>query len=177
LGIIAGILAVVLNFALCFSLLFVERILEKKGKVPRRGEILYLRDYNFFTWGDMGFVSVMDFAIAFILTENWPLFLWVVLLCLVAGAALTAAFHRIWLKRQKAFDSCYPTPNRVSLVGRVHLGYFWAQYTTGFLGLSMVILMGIGEKPWSFMVVPGLLAAALYFVTLYNSAMQAGRTP
>jgi len=118
----------------------------------------------------------MDFAIAFILVERWPLSFWVGALCLLAAVAWTAFWHYQWLRRRKAFDSAYPAPKTVSLLGRTHLGYFWVQYALGFLGLAVVILMVIGVRPWSFMVAPGLLAAGLYFVTLYTD-VRAGRAP
>lgn len=138
--------------------------------------ILYLEDYLFFRRGDKLFLSIMDFAIAFVLVERWPLSTWVVVLCLAGGVAWTALWHVRWLRRHKAFDSAYPRPRTVSLLGRIHLGYYWAQYTLGVLGLSMVVLMATGARTWSFMVVPGLFAAILYYVMLYAD-VRAGRAP
>lgn len=116
----------------------------------------------------------MDFAIAFVLVEKWPLPAWTVVLCLAAGVAWTALCHQVWLRRRKAFDSAYPRPRTVSLLGRIHLGYYWTQYTSGFLGLSMVVLMMTGARPWSLMVVPGLLGVGLYYVAFYRD-VSAGR--
>jgi len=84
LAILAGIFAVVVNRVFCLLLLRTEKRLAEKGVISQRGEILYLEDYNFFKWGDNWFLSLMDFAIAFVLVERWPLpALWTLLLCLL----------------------------------------------------------------------------------------------
>lgn len=173
-GILIGILAVVLNRAFCFLLLRVEKKLAEEGKIPPRGEILYLEDYLFFRRGDKWFLSIMDFAVAFVLVEGWPLSAWVVVLCLVGGVAWTALWHRIYLGKSHRPDSAYPFTGVVSLLGRIHLLYFGAQYTLGFMGIGMVVLMALGERQWSPVVFPGLLAVGGYFVTFFSDYM-AGR--
>ena len=173
-GIVAGILTVVLNRALCSFLLSVEKGLATKGKIPRREEILYLEDYNFFKWGDRWCLSVMDFAIAFVLVERWPLSVWAVFLCFLVGVVWTALWHRIYLGESHRPDSAYPFTGVVSLLGRIHLVYFGAQYILGFMGIGMMILMALGQRSWSPVTFVGLAAGLGYFATLFSD-FAAGR--
>jgi len=175
LGIFVGILAVLLNLTLCSLLLYTEKRLAVQGKISPRGEILYFWDYNYFRWGNLLLLSIMDFAIAFVLVERWPLPLWAVVLCLLAGLVWTFWWHKRWVRRTKGFDSVYG-PQGMSSLGILFLSYFWGQYALGFVGGAMVILMVMNSKEWSFMAIPGLIAATLYFVALYSDA-RAGRTP
>ena len=175
-GILIGILAVALNLAFRSLLLSIEKRLAAKGKIFPRGKILYLGDYNFFKYGNKWFLSAMDFAIAFVLVERWPLPWLIAVLCLLAGIAWTALWHRVYLGRKKAFDSAYPMPRTVSLLGRIHLGYFWAQYVLGFMGLGMVVLMALGQRPWSPAAFLGIAAGLGYFATLLSDYV-AGRAP
>lgn len=173
-GIFVGILAVVLNRAFCLLLLYVEKRLATKGKFPPRGEILYLEDYNFFKLGDKWFLSLMDFAIAFVLVERPFLPVWVVGLCLLAGVAWTALWHQIYLGESHRPDSAYPFTGVVSLLGRIHLLYFGAQYILGFMGVGMGVSMAMGERSWSAVVFVGLAAGLGYFATLFSDFV-AGR--
>lgn len=173
-GIFAGALAVVLNLVFLSALLSSERRLARKGTIPPRGEILYWWDFNFFKWGDIWFLSIMDFAIAFILVERWSLSVWIVILCFLIGIAWTALLHRIYLGPWHIPDSCYPYIGVVSLVGRIHLSYFATQYILGFMGIGMVVLMIMGEREWSAAVFVAFIAGFGYFATL-TSDFVAGR--
>ncbi|MCP6726628.1 MAG: hypothetical protein KJI69_01125 [Patescibacteria group bacterium] len=167
-GIFIGALAVVLNFLFVFLLLSSERRSVAKGTIPPRGEILYLQDLNFFKWGDRWFLSIMDFAIAFVLVERWPLPIWVVTVCFLVGIAWTALWHRIYLGPRQIPNSLYPYIGAVSLVGRIHLAYFAAQYILGFMGIAMVVLMIMGERQWSPAVFVAFVAGFGYFATLIS---------
>ncbi|OHA64891.1 MAG: hypothetical protein A2843_00040 [Candidatus Wildermuthbacteria bacterium RIFCSPHIGHO2_01_FULL_48_27b] len=168
-AILAGIFAVVVNRVFCLLLLRTEKRLAEKGVISQRGEILYLEDYNFFKWGDNWFLSLMDFAIAFVLVERWPLpALWTLLLCLLVGLVWTAIWHRIWLSWGYTPASFYPHSGVTSPAGRIHLVYYGAQWIFGFVGLAMIVLMAMGQRAWSPDAFLGLGAAACYFVTFFS---------
>jgi hypothetical protein len=176
LGILVGVLALGLNVAFCAFMLRVEKQLATKGEIPPKGQILYLKYYNFFRWGDRWFLSIMDFAIVFVLVERWPLFLWIMGLCSLAGVVWTGLWHWIYLKPSHNPDSCYPYAGVVSSLGRIHLVYFGAQYILGFMGIGMVVLMAGGQRPWSPVAFVGLGAGLGYFVMLLSDFV-AGRAP
>jgi len=173
-GIIIGLLAVILNKVFCGILFDTETKLAAQGKIPARGKILYLKDYNFFKWGDFWFLSAMDFAIAYVLVERWPLPAWIAVSCFLAGVFWTALWHWIYMLPSHNPDSAYPQTGVVSRVGRIHLVYFAAQYILGFIGIGMVVLMAMGERQWSPAAFVGLAAGLGYFAMLFSDFL-AGR--
>lgn len=173
--VLAGILAASLNAAVCVLLLRIEQRLEEEGKIPTRGKILYLWNFNFFTWGDMVFVSLLDYAIIVVLAERWPPPpLWALGVCLVAVAAWAAIWNWVWLSESHNPDSLYPRTGAISPLGKLHLAYFTTQYWLGLVGLWMVFLMLRGERAWSPVAFVGLAAAAAYFTTWFSDLF-AGR--
>ena len=166
-----------MNLFVCSKFRSMEIALVAGGIIPSGG-IQYLQEYNFFEWGDIVFLSMMDFAIAFVLVGQWSLPAWIVALCFLLGIAWTAVSHWIWLQPRHIPDSFYPYSGVVSPLGRMHLVYFGAQYILGFMGIGMIVLMVRGERPWSIDasagIVVGLAAALAYFITLLSD-IRAGR--
>ena len=157
---VLGLLAAVLNLLFCSFMMRMESKMTRDGKLPRSG-ILRMKSYNFFMLGDRVFVTLMDFAILYVLTQGWPLSLGAVAISVLVAFAWTAIWHDIWMK---------PRHRVVSLLGKVHLVYFATQYMLGFMGLWMVGYMLAGYRLWSgvvaVVVTVGLASATAYFVTL-----------
>lgn len=162
-----GLLAMVLNIVALLSMVRIERKLLREGKLPQRG-ILHLKDYNFFMVGDIVWVSVMDFAILYVLTDGWPLSVMAITVCVLAALVWTGLWHFIWLQPSHRPDVLYPRAGEVSLLGQIHLVYFFVQYALGFLGLWIMMYMVLGFRPWSWAAALGLLAAGVYFLILWS---------
>ena len=165
-GVFFGLLAAVLNLVLCSFMLRMEGKMIRDGRLPLKG-ILCMRDRNFYIYRNFICVTIIDFAILYVLVREWPPSIYAVLISVLMAGVWTVIWHSIWLSPRHMPNSFYPRAGVVSLLGKVHLLYFAVQYFLGFLGLWMVGYMMVGLRPWLWVVVvSGLFAAGVYFSTL-----------
>ena len=142
-----------------------ESNMVRNGELPKKG-ILYMKDYNFFMWGDRVFLTIMDFAIFYVLVQGWPLAANAVVISMFGAVIWASIWDATWMKPSHRPDSFYPWTGAVSLLGMIHLVYCGVQYALGFMGLWMVGYMVAGLRPWSLVAAVGLFAAAVYYVIL-----------
>lgn len=164
-AVLLGILAGVLNFVACMFMMRTESSLIRDGKLPERG-ILHVKDYNFFMWGNRLVITIMDFAILYVLVQGWPLAAKAIVISMFGAVVWTGIWDTIWRRPSHRPDSFYPLSGVVSRLGRIQLVYFSVQYFLGFMGLWMVGYMLAGYRPWSWVAAIGLISAAVYYMIL-----------
>lgn len=142
-------------------MLFVQHQEIKKGKIPalrphnpmipERG-FLGIENYCTTSWGDLLALWLIDFAIGEEIAEGIPLT--VLFISLIAGVVITMFCQREWMGSWHKPDWAYPRKGEISLAGKIHLGYFFAQLTIviagalflviGSLSLWQIAVAGIG---------------------------------
>ena len=172
------VLAVLANLFWCWFLLLVERTSAVEGEIPQRGEILYLRDFAFFKWGDIFCLSGMDAAIAIVVVTAWPISwpaVWVI--CGGVVSLWCLFWHRRWMStsRPRVLYSLYPEQGQVSKVGLAHLPYLSTQYFFGLVGLWELVTYRPISVGIVVVGVVGVGSAICYFYTLLWVDRRAGR--
>ncbi len=168
---VLGIIAAVANLVFLWYWKGVEKKESDAGRIPPRmlvpgngdATIRYLADSLSFRVGDRYALSVMDFAIAFVLYTRGLPSVQRLMVCVVIGLAWAAVSQTFQLFRHEP-DSSSPGKMRVSKVGWVHLPYYTVQYIAGFIGLAVVYSMVRSEVPWSPLAIVGLAGAGVYFL-------------
>ncbi len=165
LAIFLGILAGFLNLFACQYMVRLEGKLIFYHEIPLVG-IQYLKNYQFFMIGDRFCLTIMDFAILYILVQGWPLSAEAVVISAVVALVWTIIWHLVWLLPSHRPDVFYPKTGVISKLGKIHLVYFGIQYALGFMGLWMTMYMWAGLRPLLWIAGLGLVAAGVYYAIL-----------
>jgi len=132
---------------------------------------MYLEDFRTVVLGDTLGLSAINFAVVTILLRNpLPLPLLGLIGCIFVGAGAMLLFH---LSCRGPWAG-YPGTEGTSLVGKLHLIYYWVQMTVAASGLWMIVLMISGRIPWSIEAIVWLCGGLFYLVTLATD-IQTGR--
>lgn len=141
----------------------IEAAESRAGVIPPPGQwngalpFLYFCDWHTATWGDLIGITLIDWSAGYELSSMTPS-LWLVTLAMLVGFAGTTAFHMRCLSPRHRPDFGYPKIGRISMTGRAHTLYLFAQSS---LSALMLLLLGTGELRGTTLAV-GLAGGAVY---------------
>lgn len=126
---------------------------------------LYLQDFWTNTWGDILGLSLVDYAVTFLIQDTWPLDSFGIAACIGVGAIATAVFLVACLGKRHKPDAGYSKTGKVSLAARMHLLYFAVQVAVSAIGLWIIGLMLLGWIPWTLGAFLGMGGGAVFILT------------
>ena len=145
----------------------IGRISHRRPDNPRNHSLrfLYLQDFYTTLWGDYVGISAMDFGVTWLIQEQVPS-IFVLLGSPLIALGVTIWSHLSWMGPTHIPDAGYPAPGKVSLMGRVHLYYYFVQFTIALIGIWMVGTIAVGSRQWSIAAAIGLTGGLFYVLML-----------
>jgi hypothetical protein len=126
----------------------VEFFYAKAGKIPSRQpfqkenlshNVLYLVDFRSVVIGDLIGLSFVDFGFGMTIPDSIPS-VSIILTALVIAFLSALMAHALWLSLNRQHSSSYPRPGKVTLVGILHLVYYFIQFTVVVLAIHFLII-------------------------------------
>lgn len=134
---------------------------------------LYQQDFYTTLWGDYIGLSATDLGVIWLIQEHVPS-MFVIVGCPLVALAVTIWCHLTWMGPTHKPDAGYPAPGTVSFTGRIHILYFFVQFTLALIGVWMVGTIVVAARPWSVAAGIGLAGGSLY-VLMWVLDVKTGR--